>query len=340
MLPATRRAATPAARDLELVTDLVAGSVVALRHGGASLDKNGRTELLARVRAGEPLEVDFDARTFVQRDAPNRNFVRIKPSILAKLARSFVGVPFLRDHDKKSIGARGGTVVASELVEESGVAAFQMTIRAIKPWAVEGVLDGTIDRFSIGFVPTGDVLCSAHKTPIFTKCSCWPGDKIRLDDTEHLVEFIVTAAEGVETSAVNVPAVVGTGIKSVRSTLMAFAAASGGRVPPRIGPRVVPAVPAGRPASRSFDAALVAAAHETGADLGDMRALAGSREWVGQLSALDARAAGRVIARDVRTFVARNRATMRAAGLSEADIDRGLRDGSIEQTLRAWGAIR
>lgn len=215
--------------ELEWFADLADGGVIELRANGAKLADADRKAMLERLRAGEHVELDFDARTFIQRATPNRNFVRFKPSILKRLARSFVGMPFLRDHDKRTLDARGGTIIASELVQDTEGDAFHMTIRAVKPWAAEGLLDGTIDRFSIGASPTGDIVCSAHKSPIFTKCFCYPGDKV--GDTEERVEFIITAAEGVETSAVNVPAVVGTGIKGVRAALEALAAA-GGMVPP------------------------------------------------------------------------------------------------------------
>lgn len=217
-------------RELELVSDIDDTRIVELRAGGAKLADADRKALLERVRGGEHVELEFEARTYIQRETPNRNFVRFKPSILKRLARSFVGVPFLRDHDKRSLTARGGTIVASELVQDTDGDAFHQTIRVVKPWAAEGLLDGTIDRFSIGAAPTGDIICSAHKTPIFTKCFCFPGDKV--GDSDERVEFVITAAEGVETSAVNVPAVVGTGIKGVRAALEALAASAGGIVPP------------------------------------------------------------------------------------------------------------
>lgn len=216
-------------RELELVSDIDDTRIVELRAGGAKLADADRKALLERVRGGEHVELEFEARTYIQRETPNRNFVRFKPSILKRLARSFVGVPFLRDHDKRSLTARGGTIVASELVQDTDGDAFHQTIRVVKPWAAEGLLDGTIDRFSIGAAPTGDIICSAHKTPIFTKCFCFPGDKV--GDSDERVEFVITAAEGVETSAVNVPAVVGTGIKGVRAALEALAADAGGIVP-------------------------------------------------------------------------------------------------------------
>ena len=62
-------------------------------------------------------------------------------------------------------------------------------------WAVEGVLDGTIDRFSIGWHPTARVLCSVHKKALRGKdgCWCWPGQEVE----GEVVEAIFGAADGV-----------------------------------------------------------------------------------------------------------------------------------------------
>lgn len=168
------------------------------------LSETDRREMLARIRAGEHVEISFATRGFYQGPQPNRNNIRIKNSALGKLAKSFTGQPFLRDHGQKTLEDRGGKIVKSELVKlgENEVA-IDMTVLAVTPWAATGLLDGTIDRFSIGFMPTGPVICSVHKTPLLKDCACWPGDKAG-DDT---VQAIFTAADGVELSAVNVPAV-------------------------------------------------------------------------------------------------------------------------------------
>jgi hypothetical protein len=182
---------------------------VLLADGGRKgLTEADRRDLLMRVRAGEHVELSFRARTYVQSEASNRNFVRFKESILKRFAKSFAGQVFLRDHSQHAIDDRGGTIVSSELVADGdGTSAIEMEIRAVKPWAVEGLLDRTIDRFSIGWHPGSreSVLCSAHKKALFGKdgCFCRPGDKVG----EEVVEAIFTVATGVEVSAVNVPAV-------------------------------------------------------------------------------------------------------------------------------------
>lgn len=206
---------------------------------GEEVGPADRRKLLDRVRAGEAIEIEFQARTFLQAEGEaNRNHLRFKPGILRSLAKSFVGTPFLRDHDQRALLARGGTVIASKAVklegdaendDEPGPWAFDQTIRAIKPWAVEGVLDGTIDRFSIGWHPTGPVLCSVHETEVFDGCFCYPGDVVE----GETVEFLFTAAEGVEVSTVNVPAVPGTEIQGIRAALSAALGTGGASSPPR-----------------------------------------------------------------------------------------------------------
>ncbi len=182
-----------------------------------------RKELITRVRAGEHLELELSAITFRQKDGhPNRNGLRFKASKLGKIARSWKGKPALVDHRSWSSSARIGTILDSELVElADGWAGFRQTLRVVKPEAVISVLDGTLDRFSVGWDPTGPVICTAHNSPVFEKCRCWPLDRVALDAGEVIAEYEFTSAEGDETSAVNTPAVAGTKIEDVRAALAA-----------------------------------------------------------------------------------------------------------------------
>lgn len=192
------------------------GSVVALSAGQ-------RSELLRAVRAGEfqgPLLVE--AITYVQRPTPNRNATRFAANTLRKGARSFRGQVVLVDHNQREQRARIGTIVDS-VFEDVGddTVQFRQTLSIAKLDAIESVLDGTIDRFSIGWFPTGRIDCSLHKGPMFGPgcCQCWPGDVVEVDGVDVVVQAVFTAWEGIEVSAVNVPAVVGTGIEAVRSAL-------------------------------------------------------------------------------------------------------------------------
>lgn len=182
-------------------------------------EARARSELLAELRAGTftgPLVVE--ARTYIQRPTPNRNFVRFKSGTLRAGAKTFRNMPVLVDHDQRSVAARIGTIVDSRAEKVGEDVVFFQTLSIVKLSAIEGVLDGTIDRFSIGWMPTGTIECSVHKKPMFGPgcCSCWPG--VETEDGK-MPEAVFTAWEGIEVSAVNVPAVVGTGIDQVRSAL-------------------------------------------------------------------------------------------------------------------------
>lgn len=199
-----------------------------LRANGGKLDDAAKAKLIEAVRANQHVELAITAITFRQRDgSPNKNYFRFKAEKLGDIAGSFVGKPALVDHNKWEQGARIGTITASELAElPHGWAGFRQTIRVVKPHAVISVLDGTIDRFSIGWDPRYPILCTAHKVDIRSSKSCWfrddcyPGKKVELDGGGHqIAEWEWQNTEGIETSGVNTPAVTGTRIEDIRSSL-------------------------------------------------------------------------------------------------------------------------
>lgn len=209
--------------------DLDGDIVVHLAAGPQTLkldDAKGRHQLINSIRAGQHAEIDVLATTFRQKDGtPNRRFLRHKPEALGALASSFVGMPMLLDHDTHTQAARVGTIRTSELSTHGGTgwSSFKMGLRVVKPDAAISVLDGTLDRFSIGWSATGPVMCTAHGVDVRSsqRCGCWPGDTVMLDGKPHTVEYEFQSAEGTEVSAVNVPAVKGTGITDIRSALAA-----------------------------------------------------------------------------------------------------------------------
>jgi hypothetical protein len=191
-----------------------------------------KRELITRSRAGEQVELEVHARTFRQKDGePNRNYLRFKPTKLTDIGASFKGMPVLVDHNKWEQSARIGTIIDSVAEEQAhGWVAFKQTLHIVKPAAVQSVLDGTLDRFSIGWHPTGPILCSLHQVDVRSykerakaECWCWPGDKVSTEvdgkKSTHVVEYEFQNADGIEVSAVNVPAVKGTRIEDVRSAL-------------------------------------------------------------------------------------------------------------------------
>lgn len=208
---------------------LAAGSqFLGLTLDGKSISDDERSKILQRVRAGEIIRLHMDIRAFAQTERPNLNFVRFLEAKLAAGAKSFPSRPFLRNHEQRDVMARGGTILASKLVAIEGGKAIDQTIEIVAPWAVEMSLLGLMDRFSIGWRPTGPILCTVCETSIL-RCSHWPGDTY----DGKLCEVLFTDFVGVETSGVVVPAVADTGIQEIRAALSA-ARAAGGQSPPRM----------------------------------------------------------------------------------------------------------
>lgn len=194
-----------------------------LRTGdGVAVTPALRDELLAANAAGKYVALEFSVLAYEQKPGEdNRNFVRFRDGAMRALGRSFRGMPFLRDHLQDDQLARGGTITESN-TEDLGDGHYQikMTVLATAPWLVDALLRGLVTTFSIGWSPTGDVMCSAHDAPIFTKCYCLPGDRLEErtgDDGEKRMvrsragavraSWIYTSADGVELSTVSVPAV-------------------------------------------------------------------------------------------------------------------------------------
>ncbi len=121
-----------------------------------------------------------------------------------------------------------GTILKSQAVKVDSGVAFDMTAIVTAPFAVELLLRGNLDRFSIGWSHGGrdTILCTHNMLPIFTECFHFPGDKVTDEATGdvHTVEFEFTEAIGKEASGVSVPAVEGTSVTEVRSALSASAA--------------------------------------------------------------------------------------------------------------------
>jgi hypothetical protein len=215
-------------------------------------DRASREELLGKLAAGEVVEAILDIVAYVQRETPNRNFVRFKKGQLSKIAKSFKGNVVLFDHDQRHVSSRVGTILASKAEKTDEGTAFMQTLHITDPRAVEGLLRGTLDRFSIGWLSTGPIVCSIHGTPLFRECDCWPGDEVK----GRVAEAEFTDADGIEVSFVNVPAVVGTGIDNVRAALEAHC----GGPPPRskkMDPKMIKAM-LGLPQTATEDEVLAA----------------------------------------------------------------------------------
>jgi hypothetical protein len=138
---------------------------------------------------------------------------RFRNAGMRALARSFRGKVFIGAHDWGDPKARGGDIVdayAEEIENDTEIAIFY-DIVAKAPWAIEGLANKTIDRFSLGVDPKGEITCTVHDVPVWSTddCYCWPGQTV---EDGLVAEWEFEDGEGLELSAVNVPAVEGTGI--------------------------------------------------------------------------------------------------------------------------------
>jgi hypothetical protein len=189
---------------------------------GAEVTDARRDELLAAVKDGKHVELEMDIRPFQQTPGVrNRNSVRFRDGAMRHLGSSGKGMPFLRDHDQGSQLAIGGFITKSRMesvaVDGGGSQwVLHQTVKLTAPWAVEQALRGLIRFFSIGWSP-GDILCLACGED-FRKCWHWPGE--RMEDG-NVVEIEYQSADLVETSAVPVPAVLGTGVEAIRAAMAA-----------------------------------------------------------------------------------------------------------------------
>jgi hypothetical protein len=204
---------------------------VNLSVGGVELSSaEDRRAALMKARAGELDALEAEVTAYVQEAGkPNRKFRKMAPKAMQRLASSFVGRPVLKNHDSWDVASRAGTITESKLVRtelEGGGVRYEIKQKfsIVKPWAQEGLLDGTLDALSISWLATDLIKCSFHETEIFTKCYCWPGDRLELGGgkPEHTVEWTYDGAEGTETSFVNVPAVVEASVDRVRALALSL----------------------------------------------------------------------------------------------------------------------
>ena len=130
---------------------------------------------------------------------------------LAGLARGFVGAPFLRNHDEEDIESRDGTVIASGLqAGADGVTELRQRIRLTTQRDRQALAEGQIDRFSIAFDVAG-WKCSICGED-WLQCDHWPGRSYLAGGRSLLCELVAEQPLAREVSAVNVPAVDGTGL--------------------------------------------------------------------------------------------------------------------------------
>jgi len=187
--------------------------------------KKKRGELIEAVRAGKHIALAVTAVTWRQRPTPNRRGLRLAPDKLADRVGSWKGKPFLVDHNTyKVMEASKGTILSSKLIEESPrVHSFEQTLEVVKPDAVIGFLDRTLNSFSISWFALGSVMCTVHGVDVLSQdsCGCWPLETVMVDGKPQIVQYEFTDYGGKETSGVVVGAVQDTSVEDVRAVLSA-----------------------------------------------------------------------------------------------------------------------
>jgi hypothetical protein len=177
----------------------------------------------------------------------NMNGWRFRNGSMRALGRSFRGNPFITGHDWGDVRARGGVIAdayAEEIENDTQFGIF-FEVKLQTQWAIEAFAAGAIDRFSVGIVGAGEITCTVHDAPVFTECSCFPGETVTIevvDGKERKLVDVVAEWEwesgtGVELSAVNVPAVEGTEVLDVAAgrelDVETLASLCGRPMPPR-----------------------------------------------------------------------------------------------------------
>lgn len=242
---------------LDLSRVLVAGENAPVAYSDDP--EKARAQVLGQVmkafKAGDPVKVEAWSKAY-QNQVPNRNMFAIRPHRFKAIFDSFGSrqVPLQQNHETVQ-QFRGGKVTDVRYDgDPSQVGAWaSFKVQAVKEWAAVGILDGTVDRFSMGLNPgrsEGDVSCSipwCGKSLTTEVCGHWPGreyaapEGTAYEGSKHTCFMWVgndglqahdgaTDAWGKEYSAVVNPAIDGTNIAvpEVHAHLARTAHACGG----------------------------------------------------------------------------------------------------------------
>lgn len=163
-----------------------------------------RADMLAQIESGKLEYIDVPARVF--KTGRNTNFVVFRDEELPAFASSFKGQPFLRNHQQNDIAARDGTIDTAELENDTFIQTLRITTRT----GMKDYVEGRIDRFSIGWYYK-DILCTVCNLQ-WSMCPHHPGHEYDTSNGRKTCELLFIQPRGKETSAVNAPAVEGTGL--------------------------------------------------------------------------------------------------------------------------------
>ena len=203
---------------------------------GGEITDELRDELLTRLEAGKYVAVDIDLLAYEQRpNVRNRNSIRFRDESLIAMGATGKGKPFLRDHEQRDSLAVAGKIISSKTTKlGEGHYEIRMRARLTARFAVDLALRDLLTAVSIGWEPTGDVICSACAKPVYTVCYHWPGDRVtetpQSDGSKKylrdrngvlVVEWIYTNADLIETSLSPIGGVKLAGVEGIRAALSA-----------------------------------------------------------------------------------------------------------------------
>lgn len=214
-------------------------AVCELKMNGQPISSEMRDELLRKCAAKEYVELTLDVIAYEQKEGvDNRNFVLCSDKAMKQLASTAKGKPFLFDHNQWNSDAVCGMIESATLeTAADGTMQIRQSVKLTAPKAVDMALRGLMKTVSISWRATDTVECSACKTPVFTDCYHFPGDKVRKMLTSEgkeiyvrdrkngtdRVRWVYNGVETLETSPVPVPAVPTARIDGIRAALSADA---------------------------------------------------------------------------------------------------------------------
>lgn len=182
----------------------------------ARLSDDERLGWIARVRAGEVLEIPFSAEVFWEKT--NANFFRVRretlPALVSRLnldAGSATPPQVLYEHSR-GVWSRVGHVTAARSIERDGVPGIAADMVLTDPVAQEAFVRRNLDRFSPGFSRTTSAECSVcgatARSWYETSCDHQRG----VEYAGGVCEVIITVDAIEEVSFTGDPAVEGTAI--------------------------------------------------------------------------------------------------------------------------------
>ena len=168
-------------------------------------------DMRAAWKRGELESLEFEGTTF-RTVYPNQLYIRIHRKDEASFAASFTGRTFLRDHLLRQVTARLGTIINSSFQGKD----LRQRLQVHSEQGFSLFFQRLISFFSVGASSEG-MTCTVcgNDWHNYELCRHWPGIVYQYNGEDVLCERILEKPVGLETSAVNDPAVLGTAINQL-----------------------------------------------------------------------------------------------------------------------------